>query len=80
MYVQDYDETFPIFQAYNTAASGAAPGAPGHKGVEDELEPYVKNRPVFQCPDDLGGPTTNGQSYHDTYGSSYRSRRAASPS
>lgn len=72
MYVQDYDETFPIFQAYNTAASGAAPGQPGHKGVEDELAPYTKSQPLFLCPDDQGGPTTSGKSYHDFYGSSYR--------
>ncbi len=50
MYVQDYDETFPIFHAYNTAASGAAPGKPGHKGVEDEIMPYSKNTGIFKCP------------------------------
>ena len=33
-YTQDYDETMPVFQAYNTAVSGGAPGQPGHKGVE----------------------------------------------
>jgi prepilin-type N-terminal cleavage/methylation domain-containing protein/prepilin-type processing-associated H-X9-DG protein len=72
MYVDDYDQTFPIFQAYNTAASGGAPGTPGHLGVEDELAPYTRSRPLFLCPDDSGGPTTNGATYHDFYGSSYR--------
>jgi len=72
MYVQDFDETFPIFQAYNTAASGGAPGTAGHLGVEDELKPYTKSQPLFRCPDDLGGPATGKASYHDTYGSSYR--------
>ncbi|MBC8103012.1 MAG: DUF1559 domain-containing protein [Cytophagales bacterium] len=77
MYVQDYDETFPIFHAYNTAASGAAPGTPGHKGVEDELMPYTKNKGIFRCPDDSGGPSLavdapGAESYHEAYGSSYR--------
>ncbi|MGI4792358.1 MAG: DUF1559 domain-containing protein [Janthinobacterium lividum] len=75
-YTQDYDETMPIFQAYNTAASGGAPGAAGHKGVEDELAPYTKATDLFKCPDDSGGPTTAGKSYHDTYGSSYRFTQA----
>jgi prepilin-type N-terminal cleavage/methylation domain-containing protein len=72
MYVQDNDETMPIFEMYNTAASGGAPGTPGHRGVEDEVAPYAKSKPLFLCPDDTGGPTTNGATYHDTYGSSYR--------
>jgi prepilin-type N-terminal cleavage/methylation domain-containing protein/prepilin-type processing-associated H-X9-DG protein len=74
MYVQDYDETFPIFHAYNFTPP---PGQAGHKGIEDELEPYTKNRDIFKCPNDSGGPgqkaerpTTN--SYRDAYGSSYR--------
>ncbi len=75
-YTQDYDETMPIFQAYNTVKSGAAPGQPGHKGVEDELAPYTKASDLFKCPDDGGGPTTNGKSYHDFYGSSYRFTQA----
>ncbi len=75
-YTQDYDETMPIFQAYNTAGSGAAPGMPGHKGVEDELNPYTKATNLFKCPDDSGGPATGGGTYHDTYGSSYRFTQA----
>ena len=75
-YTQDYDETMPIFQAYNTAASGGAPGKPGHRGVEDELSPYTKSTDLFKCPDDSGGPATGGGSYHDTYGSSYRFTQA----
>jgi prepilin-type N-terminal cleavage/methylation domain-containing protein/prepilin-type processing-associated H-X9-DG protein len=75
-YTQDYDETMPIFQAYNTAVSGGAPGQAGHKGVEDELAPYTKSTDLFKCPDDTGGPTTSGKSYHDTYGSSYRFTQA----
>ena len=75
-YTQDYDEAMPIFQAYNTAASGGAPGQPGHKGVEDELNPYTKSSALFKCPDDVGGPATGSATYHDTYGSSYRFTQA----
>ena len=75
-YIQDSDEAMPIFQAYNTAASGAAPGQPGHKGVEDELLPYTGSRDLFRCPDDAGGPSTGGKSYRDFYGSSYRFTQA----
>ena len=75
-YIQDSDETMPVFQAYNTIASGAAPGMPGHKGVEDELMPFTQSKGLFQCPDDAGGPSTGGVSYHDFYGSSYRFTQA----
>ena len=76
MYIQDSDETMPIFQAYNTAASGGDPGQPGHKGVEDELMPYAKSKDLFKCPDDSGGPATTAASYQAAYGSSYRFTRA----
>ena len=75
-YLQDSDEVMPIFQAYNTAASGGAPGTPGHKGVEDELMPLTQSRALFQCPDDAGGPATGGKSYAAAYGSSYRFTKA----
>src|SRR4028118_1628834 len=75
MYVQDYDETFPIFHAYNSAIP---PGQPGHKGVEVELEPYAKSRDIFRCPDDQGTPwqreadVPTADNYREAYGSSYR--------
>ena len=77
MYVQDYDETMPIFYAYN---SNPASGRPGHKGVEELILPYGKNRQIFRCPDDAGGPALGDAtygcpglgSYHSCYGSSYR--------
>jgi prepilin-type N-terminal cleavage/methylation domain-containing protein/prepilin-type processing-associated H-X9-DG protein len=74
MYVQDYDETFPIFHAYN---SHPGPGEPGHKGVEAEIEPYTKSRDLFRCPDDDGSPfqrvdVPGAGTYRDAYGSSYR--------
>ena len=75
-YIQDSDEIMPIFQAYNTSASGGDPGQPGHKGVEDELLPFTGSRDLFKCPDDAGGPSTGGKTYRDKYGSSYRFTKA----
>src|SRR2546423_11544426 len=53
MYVQDYDETMPIFYAYNSQPPA---GQIGHKGVEVIILPYGKNKDLFKCPDDSGGP------------------------
>ncbi len=84
MYLQDYDETFPIFYAYNTQVPNttipAMAGSPLHAGVEVELFPYTKSRNIFTCPDDSGGPTLADPSYGcpgrstyaACYGSSYR--------
>ncbi|MCS6777665.1 MAG: prepilin-type N-terminal cleavage/methylation domain-containing protein [Chloroherpetonaceae bacterium] len=84
MYVQDYDETFPIFYAYNTrdpiTGARAWAGDPPHKGVELLIFPYIKNQGIFRCPNDVGGPGVadpdygcpGRNSYHACYGSSYR--------
>ena len=86
MYTQDYDETMPIFYAYNTqtpTGQRAWAGDAGHKGVEVLLIPYSKNKDLFKCSDDLGGPSgvlddpTYGcpgrsSTYQGCYGSSYR--------
>src|SRR5262249_11484599 len=77
MYVQDYDEVMPIFYAYNSQPPA---GKPGHKGVELEILPYGKNKELFKCPNDLGGPALAdsfygcpaASSYQACYGSSYR--------
>lgn len=77
MYVQDYDETMPIFYAYNSQPPA---GQPGHKGIELLILPYGKNRDLFKCPDDVGGPALSDptygcpglSSYQACYGSSYR--------
>lgn len=91
MYVQDHDETMPIFQAYNTQP---AADLPGHKGIETALQPYCKSVDVFRCPDDAGGPVPRdnpstieyggcsdlgpkARTYRDCYGSSYRFTRGA---
>jgi prepilin-type N-terminal cleavage/methylation domain-containing protein len=84
MYLQDYDETLPIFYAYNTedpiTGASARAGDPDHKGVEVLVLPYTKNKDIFKCPDDSGGPTLadpvygcpGRTSYQACYGSSYR--------
>lgn len=84
MYVQDYDEQYPIFYAYNTqdpvTSARAWSGDPAHKGVELLIMPYEKNKEIFKCPDDLGGPSLTDpfygcpgrSSYQACYGSSYR--------
>jgi prepilin-type N-terminal cleavage/methylation domain-containing protein/prepilin-type processing-associated H-X9-DG protein len=72
-YVQDYDETLPIFYMYNYTPG---PGQPGHKGVEVEIEPYTKAKNLFHCPDDAGSPFTNGKTYFESFGSSYRFGRS----
>jgi len=84
MYVQDYDEGYPIFYAYNTqdpvTGARAWSGDPAHKGVELLVMPYVKNKDIFKCSDDLGGPSLidpvygcpGRTSYQACYGSSYR--------
>lgn len=91
MYVQDYDETFPIFYAYNTQPPA---DVVGHLGIEVGLLPYTKNKDIFRCPNDMGGPVPQnnpsgvdyggcsdvpgkGKSYRDCYGSSYRFTRGA---
>lgn len=70
MYVQDYDETFPIWHAYSKKT------APIHYGIELDLQPYLKNFQIFKCPDDTGGPFQRTDvpgtgSYFAAYGSSY---------
>lgn len=74
LYLGDYDDQMPIFYAYNSIPPA---GNPGHKGVEVELMPYLKNADVFRSPFDIGGPFTDADvpgadSYWKAYGSSFR--------
>lgn len=74
MYVDEHDDTFPIFYAYNSSPPASQPG---HKGVEVLVLPYIKNKEVFRSPFDVGGPYTSvdvpgADSYWKAYGSSYR--------
>lgn len=73
IYISDYDDTMPIFMAYQ---SDPAPFQPGHEGVEMLILPYTKNKDIFRSPLDVGGPYTNREtgksSYWAAFGSSYR--------
>lgn len=73
LYLSDYDDTMPIFMAYQTTP---APFEPGHEGVEMWVQPYSKNKQIFKSPHDVGGPASNSatgkSSYWEAYGSSYR--------
>jgi len=80
-YVSDYDETFPIFQAYNlnadyTTGNPVAPWTPGHLGVEMEVNPYIVSHKIFACPDDAGDNAGNSN-YSLVFGSSYRFDRGS---
>ena len=84
MYMADYDDTAPIFYAYNTVDPGGNPayfGLPNHKGTEGLLLPYSKNKEIFKSPLDSGSsylasdPGLVGVSkptYWAAYGTSYR--------
>src|SRR5580698_2205488 len=51
MYVQDYDEYYPIgFISDNPAGWG------GPFSWVETIQPYIKNLSAFVCPDDQGGP------------------------
>ncbi len=77
MYLNDNDDSFPIFYAYNSVPPA---GQPGHKGIEVLLLPYSKDKQIFRSPVDAGGPYTGqdvpgASTYWDAYGSSYRFTR-----
>jgi prepilin-type N-terminal cleavage/methylation domain-containing protein len=77
LYIMDYDDVMPIFQAYN---SDVPPWDDAHLGTEVYLYPYVKSRDIFKCPLDNGGPylatdAPGSASYWEAYGSSYRFTR-----
>ena len=74
-YLQDYDETMPIFTMYDLMPGQSYPGQTGflpQRGVEVELQPYIKSTDIFHCPDDNGDPSTAGKPYYTVFGSSYR--------
>jgi prepilin-type N-terminal cleavage/methylation domain-containing protein/prepilin-type processing-associated H-X9-DG protein len=54
MYVQDYDEAFPVTGVYDFDANDLQAGWAGR------LDPYLKNLGILRCPSDGGG--TNGYS------------------
>src|SRR5579863_9745630 len=54
MYLSDYDDTMPIFYAYNSDPTIYTP--PAHHGTEVLLLPYSKDKLLFKSPLDTGGP------------------------
>jgi prepilin-type N-terminal cleavage/methylation domain-containing protein len=80
LYINDSDDTMPIFYAYNSVPPS---GAAGHKGTEQLLLTYTKNKQIFQSPLDTGGPylavdpglvAAGGSytTYWQAYGTSFR--------
>ncbi len=51
MYVQDYDETYPVNNHTYAPPGGSAKWIESHGGWIGHLQPYVKNVEVFKCPD-----------------------------
>ncbi|MGE0002253.1 MAG: prepilin-type N-terminal cleavage/methylation domain-containing protein [Fimbriimonadaceae bacterium] len=77
LYLGDFDDTMPIFHAYNTVPP---PGDPGHFGTEDLLLVYSKNKEIFRSPLDSGSPfqqrdVPGARDYWSAYGTSYRFTR-----
>src|SRR5471030_2355064 len=80
LYINDSDDTMPIFYAYNSAPPA---GVDGHKGTELLLLTYTKNKQIFDSPLDTGGPYLavdpglvaahgNYSTYWQAYGTSFR--------
>jgi len=78
LYLGDFDDTMPIFYAYNSDPTIYNPAA--HHGTEVLLLPYSKSKEIFKSPLDTGGPflasevgqAKGADSYWKAYGSSYR--------
>jgi len=79
LYLSDYDDTMPIFYAYNSDPTIYNP--PVHHGTEVELLPYSKDKQLFDSPLDTGGPylavdpgpmAKGATTYYQAYGTSYR--------
>jgi type II secretory pathway pseudopilin PulG len=79
LYLNDYDDTQPIFYAYNSDPTIYSP--PVHHGTEVLLEPYADDKLLFKSPLDTGGPylaqdtgemAKGATTYWQAYGSSYR--------
>ncbi len=83
MYTADYDDTMPIYYAYNNDPTIYTPAQ--HKGTEVLILPYTKNQLIFKSPLDVGGPELErnarmslsnpsqlASTYWEAYGSSYR--------
>jgi prepilin-type N-terminal cleavage/methylation domain-containing protein/prepilin-type processing-associated H-X9-DG protein len=83
MYSQDYDENFPTYASYCTAARvpnplnpNDAPGGsagPGRRPMwQWKIYPYMKSWDIFSCPSDLPPPTDLVARFHNiSYGFNY---------
>ncbi|MEO6907312.1 MAG: DUF1559 domain-containing protein, partial [Abditibacteriaceae bacterium] len=63
MYVQDYDERFPLVAVNGPVSINTSTGAstyPAIIGWSDALQPYIKNIQIYQCPSDSTYGTING--------------------
>jgi len=72
MYVQDYDERFPLWggQAEDTGNALFGKIDPDtvaltyhYTGWDKQVAPYIKNRQIFQCPDNYGPGTADQASW-----------------
>jgi prepilin-type N-terminal cleavage/methylation domain-containing protein len=79
LYLEDNDDTTPIFYAYNSDPTIYSPAA--HHGTEVLLLPYSKDKELFKSPLDQGGPylsqdtgsmAQGATTYWQAYGTSYR--------
>jgi prepilin-type N-terminal cleavage/methylation domain-containing protein/prepilin-type processing-associated H-X9-DG protein len=57
MYVQDYDESFPLGRTWSTDPAGGF-----YPGWANVLEPYLKSVGIFRCPSDAGQDGNNAPS------------------
>jgi prepilin-type N-terminal cleavage/methylation domain-containing protein/prepilin-type processing-associated H-X9-DG protein len=55
MYTQDYDENYPKNEFINQGGWGSWPDNHYLWSSARGIQPYIKNRQVFQCPSDSGG-------------------------
>lgn len=72
MYVQDYDETYPLHQRWDDPASPLTIGGRYWSSWAYDIAPYIKNRQVFIDP--LYGPQNTTDifyPYYTTYGYNY---------
>ena len=78
LYINDTDDTMPIFYAYNSNPAIYTPAV--HHGTEVLLLAYMENKQIFGSPLDTGGPylqqdccaAKNAPTYYAAYGTSYR--------
>lgn len=74
MYLQDHDETFPPHVTERTAPSGTpdTEAARAPFSYKTKLEPYIKNKQIFKCPDAPAWPEPSaGRWFTTDYGNNH---------